>query len=147
MDHGQARLTLIVDANAFLAQADTRDPDYNAVTEVLRAEQSEIVTSQFVVAEADYMIFRRFGLRGELAFLRDMEENYIADSLTTREITSARGVVEKYADLSLGITDASLVVLAARWATTRILTLDERAFRTVKPLQGGTFTVLPADNG
>jgi len=36
-------------------------------------------------------------------------------------------------------------VLARRYSTTRIVTFDERAFRTVVPLHGGTFTVLPAD--
>jgi uncharacterized protein len=36
-------------------------------------------------------------------------------------------------------------VLAARWETRRILTLDQRAFRAVTPLQGGAFIVLPAD--
>jgi hypothetical protein len=29
--------------------------------------------------------------------------------------------------------------------TRRLVTFDERAFRTVTPLQGGAFTVLPAD--
>jgi predicted nucleic acid-binding protein len=38
-----------------------------------------------------------------------------------------------------------LVVLAQRHGTTRILSFDERAFRAVAPLQGGSFTVLPAD--
>jgi hypothetical protein len=36
-------------------------------------------------------------------------------------------------------------VLARRYRSRRIVTFDERAFRTVAPLQGGTFTVLPAD--
>ena len=36
------------------------------------------------------------------------------------------------------------MVLADRHGTTRILTFDERAFRAVPPLQGGTFTILPA---
>ena len=36
-------------------------------------------------------------------------------------------------------------VLARKLGTRRILTFDERHFRTVRPLQGGTFTVLPAD--
>ena len=35
--------------------------------------------------------------------------------------------------------------LAERYATRRLLTFDERAFRSVPPLQGGSFTILPAD--
>ena len=45
----------------------------------------------------------------------------------------------------LGLADASLVVLALRFRTRRLLTFDDRAFRTVVPLQGGAFTLLPMD--
>ncbi len=46
----------------------------------------------------------------------------------------------------IGLTDASLLVLAARLETTRIATLDERHFRVVLALTGeAAFTLLPAD--
>ena len=38
-----------------------------------------------------------------------------------------------------------MVVLAGRHGTTCLLTLDERHFRTVRPLTGRSFTLLPAD--
>jgi uncharacterized protein len=45
-----------------------------------------------------------------------------------------------------GIADASNVVLADRYRTTAILTLDQRHFRRLLPLWGaGHFTVLPDD--
>ena len=50
-----------------------------------------------------------------------------------------------YRDLELRLADASLVVLAQRFETRRLLSFDERAFRAVIPLQGGHFTLLPAD--
>jgi len=54
-------------------------------------------------------------------------------------------VARRYRDLELGLADASLVVLAERFQTRRLLTFDERDFRSVSPLQGGSFTLLPAD--
>ena len=45
----------------------------------------------------------------------------------------------------LGLADASVAVLAARHRTTRLLTLDERDFRPMRPLYGTDFTLLPAD--
>jgi hypothetical protein len=71
----------------------------------------------------------------------------VVECLTRNEPNKARSVVERYRDLRLGLADASLVVVAARYSTSRIVTFDERAFRTVMPLQGGVFTVLPADIG
>jgi len=49
------------------------------------------------------------------------------------------------ADLRLGLADLSVVVLAARLDTLRILTFDYRHFRAVRPLQGGSFVLLPMD--
>jgi predicted nucleic acid-binding protein len=137
---------LIVDAGALYAQADADEPQHAAVAEVLRAERDSLVTSQIVVAEADYLILRRLGIDVELKFLEDLASGtYVIDALTPPELTIARDVVARYRDLELGLADASLVVLAARWRTRRILTLDERAFRVISPLRGGSFEILPAD--
>jgi predicted nucleic acid-binding protein len=47
--------------------------------------------------------------------------------------------------MNIGLTDASLVVLAATYGTTRLVTLDERHFRAIRPLPADAFTILPAD--
>ena len=55
-------------------------------------------------------------------------------------------IAERYGDLGVSLTDASLVALAARLETRRIATFDERHFRAVRPLHGGgVFTLLPLD--
>jgi uncharacterized protein len=137
---------LIVDAGALYAQADADEPQHVAVASALRAERETLVTSQVVVVEADYLILRRLGVDVELKFLEDLAGGtYVVDALTPSELPIARDVVARYRDLELGLADASLVVLASRWQTRRILTLDERAFRAVTPLQGGAFEILPAD--
>jgi hypothetical protein len=137
---------LIVDAGALYAQADADEPQHANVAGLLRAERGTLVTSQVVAAEADYLILRRLGVDVELAFLDDLATGtYVVDSLAQADLAVARDVAARYRDLELGLADASLVVLAARWETRRILTLDERAFRAVTPLQGGAFRVLPAD--
>lgn len=46
---------------------------------------------------------------------------------------------------SAGLTDCSLAVLADRFRTHGLLTLDERGFRAVAPIQGGAFRLLLAD--
>jgi predicted nucleic acid-binding protein len=52
------------------------------------------------------------------------------------DVAAAGGIIDRYRDLQLGLTDASLVVIAARYQTTRLLTLDERHFRAMAPLWG-----------
>ena len=139
-------MALVVDAGALYAQADADEPRHGDVAEVLRRERELLVTTELAVAEADYLILDRLGPEVELAFLDDLVSGtFVVECLTRDEIDRARGVVERYRDLRLGLADAALVMLAARHGTTRILTFDERAFRAVVPLQGGSFTILPAD--
>lgn len=139
-------MTLIVDAGALYAQADVTDPGHAAVRAVLEAEREALVTTELAVAEADYLILDRLGPAAEAAFLEDLvEATYVVECLDRPGIAEARGLIERYRDLEIGLADASLVVLAARHRTRRILSFDERAFRTVAPLTGGHFTVLPAD--
>ncbi|HXF57331.1 MAG TPA: hypothetical protein VNO34_07130 [Actinomycetota bacterium] len=54
-------------------------------------------------------------------------------------------LIDRYRELGIGLTDASLVVIAAQYGTNRLLTLNERHFRTVRPLHGGSFELLPED--
>ncbi|CAN5801785.1 hypothetical protein BH23ACT11_BH23ACT11_30410 [soil metagenome] len=99
------------------------------------------------MAEADYLILSRLGIDVELAFLDDLAEGtFVAECLTRDELRRARDLARRHRDLELGLADVSMVVLAHRYGTRRIITFDERAFRTVAPLQGGSFTVLPADD-
>jgi predicted nucleic acid-binding protein len=139
-------VALIVDAGALYAQADADEARHAEVAQILRGERELLVTTELAIAEADYLILDRLGPDVELAFVDDLVSGtFVVECLTRDDLARARGVVERYRDLRLGLADASLVVLAQRHGTTRILSVDERAFRTVAPLQGGTFTVLPAD--
>jgi predicted nucleic acid-binding protein len=138
-------VALLVDAGALYAQADADEPRHSAVVAVLKTEREALVTSELVVAEADYLILDRLGVRVELEFIDDLAQGtFIVECLSRSELGKARAVVERYRDLRLGLADASLIVLANRYKTRRILTFDERAFRAVTPIQGGSFTVLPA---
>jgi uncharacterized protein len=83
-----------------------------------------------------------------MALLNDLAEDvYQVAGFTAQDAERVASLVQRYADLKLGLADAHTMVLAApeRYGTTRVLTFDRRHFRAVKPLQGGVFTVLPAD--
>jgi predicted nucleic acid-binding protein len=139
-------MALIVDAGALYAQADAGDPDHAAVRATLEAERETLITTELALAEADYLILDRLGPDAEAAFLEDLVEGtFVVECLDRAGLAAARDLIARYRDLRIGLADASLVVLAARLQTRRILSFDERAFRAVTPLQGGIFTLLPAD--
>jgi uncharacterized protein len=139
-------LTLIVDAGPLVALADPDEPRRDAILEILRAEPESIVVPAPTTAEIDYLLGRRFGDAARRAFLTDLAAGRFAVGCLERQDYPAIIELEtRYADLGLGLADCSLVVLAQRHKTTRILSFDERHFRAVTPLHGEAFTLLPAD--
>ena len=64
--------------------------------------------------------------------------------MTGADVGRAQAVIERYADLEIGLADASIVVLAERHGVQDVLTLDERHFR-VLTARGKSLRLLPAD--
>lgn len=52
-------------------------------------------------------------------------------------------LVEQYADLPLGTTDASVIALAERLNITEVATLDRRHFTVVRPRHVEALILLP----
>jgi len=110
------------------------------------ADPGPFLLSPFVLAETDYLLLSRVGTAAESAFLGEVASGaYQLEPFDQDDVGESARIVERYASLRIGIADASLVVIAARSRTHRLLTLDERHFRTVRPLRGHAFTLLPSD--
>lgn len=135
---------MIVDTGALLAFFDTDEPDHTAVSEVLGSAAEPLVVSPYVVAELDYLVASRLGVSAELAVLRELTGGaWDLPAITVEELVQARAVIERYADQDVGLADASNVILAERYRTRTIVTLDRRHFDVLRPLGGGRFTILP----
>jgi len=139
-------VTLVLDAAPLVALADRGDPMRETLLETLRGEPGALVLPAPVTAEVDYLLGERLGDSARRAFLSDLAaRRYEVVCLEIDEYPKIAALDTRYADLSLGLADCSIVVLAARFETSRLLTFDERHFRSVAPLSGNSFTLLPAD--
>lgn len=137
-------MTLIVDTAPLVAFADRHDAAQQAVRDVLRAESGPLVIPAPVAAEADYLLGSRLGRSARLAFLRDLASGrFVVESLLPQEYQLVSELEERYDQLDLGLADCATVVIAARLKTRRLLTFDHRDFDAVRPLQGGSFELLP----
>lgn len=135
---------MIVDTGALLAFFDSDEPDHDAVSNVLDEATEPLVVSPYVVAELDYLVASRLGVSAELAVLRELGSGaWDLPAFGVEDLAAAQAVVQRYADQSIGVADASNVVLAARYRTRTVVTLDRRHFEVVRPLGGGRFTILP----
>lgn len=105
-----------------------------------------LVVSPFVLAELDYLILRLGGVRVEVEFLNEVARGaYQLAAFDREDVEAATRLVEQYEDLAIGLADASNVVLAHRFQTMSLLTLDERHFRVIPGPFGQPFRLLPAD--
>jgi predicted nucleic acid-binding protein len=135
---------VIVDTSTLLAYFDTDEPDHDAVSRVIDQATDPLVVSPYVVAELDYLVASRLGVTAELAVLRELAGGAWDLAATSPEdLTVAHRIVERYADQSIGVADASNVILAARYGTRTIVTLDRRHFDVLRPLDGSRFAILP----
>jgi uncharacterized protein len=135
---------LLVDAGPVVAMADRRDPRRISAREAIRGERGPLVIPAQVTAEIDYLMGERIGPHASLAFIEDLAAaRFRVDCLFPEEYEKVADLSQRYAGLGLGLADLSLIVLADRFDCTRIATFDERHFRAVRPLRGGSFTILP----
>jgi uncharacterized protein len=134
----------IVDSGPVVAAADPADPRCGDARRCLVEAPGALIIPAPVTAEIDHLIGVRVGPRARKRFLADLAaERFVVGCLTPSEHAAALAVDRRYADLNLGLADASLVVLAARVDTNRLMTFDHRDFQAVTPLQGGVFELLP----
>ncbi len=139
-------MTLVIDTGPLVALADASEPRREPILAALRGEPGSLVLPAPATAEVDYLLGRRFGDAARRAFVADLAAGrFTVACLERGDYATVQDLEARYADLELGLVDCALIVLAQRHQTTRILSFDERHLRAVVPLDGGAFTLLPAD--
>lgn len=140
----QTRLAVaVVDAGPLYAVVNADDRDHERCLDVLARRDLQLVVPALVVAEVLYMIGRRMGSRQEAQFVRGLE-SFVVEGPAPAEWTRIGELVEQYADLPLGGTDASVVALAERIDARIVITIDRRHFPVVRPRHCDAFELLPA---
>jgi uncharacterized protein len=141
-------MTIVVDTSAVLALYDEDQAGHSGVARIVGAASEVLAISSFVVAEADYMLHTRLGAEAARTFARDIVvEAYELADWNAADHAVAVSVIERYGGKDyIGITDAANLVLADRYRTTSLLTLDQRHFRSLRPIWGADhFRLLPYD--
>jgi predicted nucleic acid-binding protein len=135
---------LILDTGPLLAALDAADPDHVRCASLLTESAEDLVVPTLVLAEVDYWCGRRLPPEAWLIFLDDVLAGaYRLEPPTVGDLARCRELQDGYRDLSLGVVDASIVALAERFRESKVATLDQRHFRTVRPLHVAALEILP----
>lgn len=137
---------ILVDTSAALQLASSTAQRHADVVTVVEDLAGPFLLSPFVLAELDYMLGKRHGQTAQLALLEEVAEGaYELAHFDRSDVDSATKVMRQYEDLRIGLTDASIVVLAGKHQTVDVLTFDARHFRAISGPGGRPFRLLPDD--
>lgn len=135
---------LLVDTGPLVAAASPNDEDHVRCLELLANAPGPLVVPTLVIAEVAHFLALRFGPRPEIAFASSLQAgDLVAEPIERPDWTRIRELLDQYADLGLGITDASVVVACERLGATELATLDRRHFSVVRPSHRPALTLLP----
>ena len=137
-------MPVLVDTGPLVALADARDRFHSVVVRFAAETRDPLVVPVTVLPEAEYLITEKIGAYASLAMLRSVARDELQlEGLTPGDFTRSVQLLEQYADSHIGFVDASIVVVGERLRITRILTLDRRHFRMVRPRHCAAFELVP----
>ena len=137
---------IVLDTGGLYAALDANESLHGPAVAALVAATPPRFLSPFVLAELDYLLGQRAGHEAQVALLQEVTRGvYHLEPFSDEDVGQATRIMERYADLRIGLADASVVVLAGRHRTLDLLCTDERHFRALKGLGGKAFRLLPLD--
>lgn len=136
---------LVVDAGPIVAAAATRDRHHEDSVELLTGAARPLVIPTLVVTEVAYFLNDRIGSSAERAFAGSIARGeLVVEPVEPGDWERIAELLDDYADLPLGIVDASVVAACERLGATTLATLDRRHFSVVRPRHCPALTLVPA---
>lgn len=137
-------MALVLDTGPLLAALDAADPDHAVCARLLTGAREDLVVPSLVLAELDYWCHERLGGDVWLAFLEDVLDGaYRVEHPLPDDLRRCRALQAGYADLRLGVVDASVIALVERLGEDKLATLDRRHFAVVRPAHVEGLRLLP----
>lgn len=138
---------ILCDTGPLVAAALSNDDHHRACVDLLTglhlAGRSLLLPAP-VTAEVGYLLAREAGAAVESLFLRSVADgDFEPVDLTADDYARMAELVDEYADLPLGTTDAAVIALAERLRITEVATLDHRHFSVVRPRLTTALVLLP----
>ena len=125
--------SIIVDTGFWYALLCEDDHFHNKAVRALKQFDSTLICTWLIITETSYFLQSRLGQKVACEFLDAYtKELYQIYDLTADQMQDIVTLMQKYADLPMDLADASLVILAEELGHGRILSTDQRDFRTYR---------------
>lgn len=139
-------MALVLDTGPIVAALNRGDPDHARCAALLSGTEEELVIPVLVLVEVDYWLSRLAGPAVRVGFVGDVVVGaYRLENLSELDFTRAAELETTYADLALGLVDASVIATCERLGEAKVATLDRRHFSVVRPRHCRALELLPPD--
>lgn len=111
---------ILLDTSGLLAAIDSSQNQHVEAAAALRERGGPLLLSPLVLAELDYLLAVRVSAKAQRALFDEVARGaYQLEPFTTGDVVSATMVIRRYSERAIGLTDASIVVLAERHGVRR----------------------------
>ena len=129
-------LKAVADTAPLVAAVDRGDRAHGLAKSIVVGLGRRLVVPDTVAVEVDYFVRTRLRAESARLFLSSLADGELSVAfLTPGLLRRAADIDEQYADLGLGLVDASVMAIAERHDLP-ILTFDYEHFRATKPAAG-----------
>lgn len=134
-------MKVIADTGPLVAAANRRDRAHELAAAIVIAAGRDLVIPSLVLAETDYLLRTRVGLRSARLLLGAISSGQHSVAYMTIELLRRAVEIDgQYGDLDLGLTDASVMAVAER-EHAPVLTFDFEDFRAA-PSDSGPWALV-----
>lgn len=127
-------MQIILDTSAILALSDRGHYLNKDISDLISKKESICIIPSTVTVEVCQLLKYRFGSKYEKKFLEEISKSsFILEVITFKDISRIIQILTKYGDLKAGYVDSSIVAIAERLGTNKLLTLDRKHFSVLIP--------------
>ena len=138
------KAAILVDTGALYALADETDRWHQPVKAFLERHPAPLILPVTVLPETCYLLNVYLGQEAERRFVASAARGeLILEAVTPADLRRCLELLETYADVNIGIVDASVVAIAERLNVRRLLTTDRRDFSLIRPRHCPALELLP----
>jgi predicted nucleic acid-binding protein len=137
-------MALVLDTGPILALLDAADPDHERCVELVERLAEDLIVPSPVLVEVDYWTIKLLGYEAWEIFVADLAGGaYRLEALELGDLRRAAELERTYANLDLGLVDASVLAICERLDERKVATLDRRDFSVVRPRHCSALELLP----
>lgn len=137
------RTPAVADTGFIVALVNNADTMHPVVAKVY-SQQQRILLPQTVLTEVAYLVGREAGVATVVAFLRGLSASkFDLVALTEQDLLRTAEILDEYKDSRVDFVDGTVMAVAERYGSKKILTLDQRDFRLFRPRHCDSFEILP----